>query len=248
MSRQRRRKTRRSSAGPPARQQGPALRMGRPGLLGLAAAAALAGGAVGVVVVLSTLSGGDSETPPVGTPVVTTSEGKIKGLATAPVKIVEYSDFQCPFCGAFARTTERLVERDYIAGGKVSLEYRHSPRIGDESVQAAEAAECANDQGKFWEYHDMLFANQSGENKGAFSDAKLKQFATNLGLDRTAFDACLDGHKYESEVLGQLKDGNQRGVKGVPYFFINGQVVEGNQPYATFQKAIDAELAKVKSP
>lgn len=213
---------------------------GRPGWLAVSTVVAAAVVAVIAVVVVSALSDGDSEEPRVET----TAEGRTKGLASAPVTIVEYSDFQCPFCAAFARTTGRLIDRDYIVTGKVSLEYRHFPFLGDESVRAAEAAECANDQGKFWEYHDMLFSNQSGENRGAFRDDKLKGFATEVGLDRAAFDACLDGHKYRSEVLGQRSEGTQLGVSSTPYFMINGTVILGNQPYEKFQEVIEEELAK----
>ena len=94
-----------------------------------------------------------------------------------------YEDFQCPFCGKFDRESEQMVRNTYVADGRVKFVYRDFAFLGPESIKAAEAARCAGDQGKFWEYHDYLFSHQNGENQGGFADPKLKSFAVGLGLN-----------------------------------------------------------------
>ncbi len=130
----------------------------------------------------------------------------------------------------------------YIAAGIVRFEYRHFPFLGPESLAAAEAAECAGEQGAFWTYHDMLFANQAGENRGAFKDANLKAFAAQLNLDTKAFNQCLDSGRYQEAVLAEMQEGRQRGVRATPTFFINGQKIEGALPFEQFQIVIEAAL------
>ncbi len=208
---------------------------GRPGWWAVGGVVAAAVVAVVVVVLVSVLSGGGSDEPQVQT----SSEGKIKGDSAAPVAIIEYADFQCSHCREFATTSARLIDREYVATGLVSVEFRSFAVLGEASVRAAEAAECVNDQGEFWEYHDILF-----ENQGAFSDDRLKRYADELGLDHEAFDTCLDGREYLSEVLRQRNEGEALGVSGTPYFFINGQVIAGNQDYEVFEAVIEEELAK----
>ncbi len=238
-----------------------AKRSGTPPVWAIGGVAGLALVIVIVVVAITQLSKGGSESvATTGGPTVA-AVSMVKGPADAPVKIVEYADFQCPFCARFALTTAHEIERDYIAKGLVSLEFRNFPFLGgrgsespisnqasfgDESLQAAEAATCANDQGKFWEYHDKLFTSQNGENKGAFRIEALKQFASELGLDRTAFDSCLDGHKYERDVIQQREEGKKKGVQSTPWFFVNDQVIKGAQSYDVFKRAIEAELAKTR--
>jgi len=174
------------------------------------------------------------------------------GDPNAPVTIIEYSDFQCPFCGRFARETEPLLIRDYVETGKVRLIYRtFGDWIGPESLRAAEAAYCAGDQGKFWEFHDVLFYNQHGENQGAFSRERIDMMAQMLGLDMDAFGKCLDSHKYRQQAMQDLKDGQAAGVKGTPSFLViapdgSQQFIEGAQPYPRFQEAIEAALQKKK--
>jgi protein-disulfide isomerase len=115
----------------------------------------------------------------------------------------------------------------YIDTGKVRVVYRHLAQIGPESELAAQATECANDQGKFWPYADYLFTHQGGENAGAFSRNNLKQFAGSVGLDSQQFATCLDSGKYSDLVKQQTQDAKNRGVRATPSFFINGQFVEG---------------------
>ncbi len=165
------------------------------------------------------------------------------GDPNAPVVIEEFSDFQCPYCRLFYENTEEALIQAYVATGKVYFVY-HSMggMIGPESLAAAEAAYCAGDQGKFWEYHDILFANQTGENVGAFSTKRLVAFADALNLDVKAFKDCLNGHKYRQRATQDQVDGRQKGIRATPSFLINGKLLEGAQPFEVFQQAIEEAL------
>lgn len=132
----------------------------------------------------------------------------------------------------------------YAESGKVRFEYKHFAFIGPESTQAALASECANEQGKFWEYHDLLFANQNGENQGAFRNSVLQRLAEELGLDVDQFSSCLSSAKYRSKIEQDRVEGTQKGVQSTPTIFINGQKYEGALPFQEMQKLIEAELAK----
>lgn len=131
-----------------------------------------------------------------------------------------------------------------MAAGKVRFEYHHFAFLGTESLMAAEASECAAEQGAFWPYHDILFANQAGENQGAFSKTRLKAFAAALKLDTKAFNSCLDSRRYRQKVQAETQDGRARGVTSTPTTFVNGQKIEGALPFSQFQQLIEAELAK----
>lgn len=172
------------------------------------------------------------------------ASGNVLGLADAPVTIVEFSDFQCPFCREFARGAKQRLTEEYIRAGKVKLVYRHFAFLGPESQMAAEASECAREQDRFWDYHDMLFANQGRENSGAFAKDKLLGFAQQLSLEMGAFTSCLEGGKYRQKLLEDLQEGQRMGVRGTPAFFIGSQKMEGNQPYERFRTAIEAALAR----
>jgi protein-disulfide isomerase len=166
------------------------------------------------------------------------------GNPNAPVKIIEYSDFQCPYCAQFTTKTEQQIIDAYVATGKVYFEYRSfGGFIGQESVRAAEAAYCAGDQEKFWEMHDIIFANQTGENVGAFTDKRLNAFAKELGLDTGTFDTCFSGGKYADRVSQDGVDARQAKIQATPSFLINGKLLEGAQSFAEFQKEIEAALA-----
>ncbi|MFH1256350.1 MAG: DsbA family protein [Candidatus Diapherotrites archaeon] len=161
----------------------------------------------------------------------------VRGAADAKVTIVEFSDYQCPYCGKAEPTVEQIL-KDY--DGKVKLVFRDFPLSFHQYAQkASEASECAGEQGKFWEMHDMLFANQSN-----LTDAELKKYAADLGLDTAKFNSCLDSGAMASEVQKDFEDGQAAGVSGTPSFFINGQILVGAQPISEFKKIIDAELAK----
>jgi len=167
----------------------------------------------------------------------------VRGEATALVTIVEYGDFQCPNCGAFARSTEPELIRRYIDTGKAKLVWKNFAWIGSESKLAAEAAACAGEQGRFWEYHDYLYAHQRGENAGGFSAANLKSFAIALSLDRASFDACLDSGRYQSVVDKDATEARALGLTGTPTFIINGTRVVGAQPLSMIAKIVDDKLA-----
>ncbi|MBP6472990.1 MAG: DsbA family protein [Chloroflexi bacterium] len=171
------------------------------------------------------------------------ADGKAWGPTAAPVLIEEYADYQCPYCGQFAREAGERILAVYGGTGKVRFEYNNFAFLGAESYRAAEAAECANDQGAFWAYHNALFLNQKGENQGAFNDRVLKTLATNLGLDETTFNSCLDSNKYRESVQAEHDAAAARGVSTTPMFYINGQEVRGALPFEQFQPIIEAALA-----
>lgn len=168
----------------------------------------------------------------------------VLGKGNAKVTIIEFADFQCPFCGKWFTESEGNLIKDYVNTGKVKFSFRHFAFLGQESNWASEASECANEQGKFWDFHDYLFKNQKGENQGTFSKENLKGFAANLGLDTLKFNACLDGGKYAKAVTDDTKAGQTAGVSGTPTIFVNGQVMVGAQPYSVLKTLIDQELAK----
>ncbi len=160
------------------------------------------------------------------------------GGESAPVTIVAFSDYECPFCRRAEGTVAQVLE---TYGDKVRYVHRDYPLpFHSHAHDAAEAARCAGDQGKFWEYHDRLFETA----KLTLDD--LKQHATELGLDRTKFDECLASGKYESAVDADLQAGSEVGVSGTPAFFINGRMLSGAQPFERFKEVIDAELARAK--
>ncbi len=163
--------------------------------------------------------------------------GPSKGPTTAPVTIVEFSDFECPFCGR-AEDTVKKVLKDY--DGKVRLVYRDFPLpMHPHAEKAAEAAQCAGDQGKYWDMHEKLFANQQ-----ALEPAQLKGYAKGLGLDTAKFDKCLDSGEKAKIVEENRKAGEKVGVTGTPAFFVNGYQLTGAQPFEEFKTLIDQELAR----
>ena len=161
-----------------------------------------------------------------------------RGPATAPVTIVEFSDFECPFCGRLFPTL-KIVERIYL--DRVRIVYRQFPlrRIHPTAQKAAEASLCANEQGRFWEMHDSLF----GDQEHLTIDA-LKARAATLKLDRTAFNTCLDSGKQAAAIDKDIAEGTKAGVTGTPAMFINGRMLVGAQPFAAIQAIIEEELNK----
>ncbi|MEW5739059.1 MAG: thioredoxin domain-containing protein [Myxococcota bacterium] len=169
--------------------------------------------------------------------VVVEAKGPSRGPADAKVTIVEFSDFECPFCSKAEDSVSKVMEQ---YAGKVKLVFRHYPLpFHSHAAKAAEASACADEQGKFWEMHKVLFANQQ---KLGVDD--LKAHAATVGLDAAKFAACLDGGGKKSIVDADQKAGTEAGVTGTPAFFINGKLLSGALPVAEFQKIIDAELAK----
>ena len=181
------------------------------------------------------------------------ASGRMLGDPNAPVLIELYEDFQCPSCRTFNENTEPLLVQDYIATGRARLVFRQFAFIGSESLQAANASLCAADQGRFWDYHDILFANQAGENQGAFVDRRLLAFAESLGLDMDAFRTCFQDKTFQDEADSERLAGQSAGVQSTPTILVNGTIVEGAQPgyvpsYETIAQAIEAGLGQSTIP
>lgn len=171
-------------------------------------------------------------------------ERRTKGNPNAPVVITEWSDYQCSACARVALTRDPVLERLYVDTGKVRFVYRNMPFIGPESFWAAEAAECAADQGRYWDYRNLLFQRLRSENRGGFSIANLKAFAAELGLDQTTFNASLDQGKHRAAIQEEAREGDRLGIDATPTFFINGRMIDGIPSIEDFQKLIEEELAK----
>ena len=175
----------------------------------------------------------------------------IIGELDAPITIIEFSDFQCPFCARFHTQTLPLILEEYIEQGKVKLVFRDFPiqSIHPNALPASVAAECANEQGKFREMHDMLFDNQNEWNKQATVDALslFSNYATKIQLEQETFDSCLTSGKYIEEIKKDLDDGKNYGVSGTPGFFVGNEQIgyvelKGAQPFESFKKIIDIQL------
>jgi protein-disulfide isomerase len=166
----------------------------------------------------------------------------VLGDPNAPITIVEFSDFQCPFCARFFQQTESQLIDTYVKTGKAKFAYRHFPLSFHQNAQkAAEASECAAKLGgndAFWKMHDVIFRNGQGDGTGmAVND--LKKYAVDMGLDATAFNQCLDNGETAGIVQQDQRDGSAAGVSGTPTFYINGQQLVGAQPFSSFQQIID---------
>jgi protein-disulfide isomerase len=171
------------------------------------------------------------------------------GSPSAPITIIEFADFQCPFCARFAKDTQPQINQTYIQTGKVNMVYVHFTKFGPDSVTAAMAAQCANDQGKFWNFYNILFKNQGAENSGWAGKDNLKKFALQIpGLDTQKFNTCLDSGKYVSLVQNQLAFGTSLKVPETPAFIIeksdgsNIDYLPGAYPFPAFQALIDKKL------
>ena len=164
-------------------------------------------------------------------------DNHIRGDFNAPITLVEFSDFECPFCARHYPTLTKILD-DYK--GKVRLVYKHFPLVFHPNGQkAAEASECADEQGKFWEYHDKLFENLA---VSGYSLENFKQWAKDLGLNSENFNDCLDSGKFAQKVKDDSQEGLQKGVNGTPATFVNGQLVSGALPYESFKQIIDSLL------
>jgi protein-disulfide isomerase len=163
----------------------------------------------------------------------------VKGDEDAPVTIYEFSDFECPFCGRYYSQTYDQVVSEYVDTGQAKIVYKDFPlsQIHPNAQKASEAAECAQEQGQFWEFHDRLFENQD-----SLTLDNYVQWAGDLGMDTDSFRECVESGQFESEVQGDLQEGRNNGVSGTPTFFINGRKLVGAQPFSQFQSAIEAEL------
>jgi len=179
---------------------------------------------------------------------VSEDDDAVQGKDDAPVTIIEFSDYQCPFCGRYIKETYPQLKVQYIDTGKVRYVFRDFPLSFHENAQKfAEAAECvrdiANSNGKkgdeiYFKYHDKLFANQD-----KLDETSLKKYAKEVGINEDEFSSCLSSGKMADEVNSDLADGSSYGVTGTPAFFINGELLEGAQPFSAFKQAIDNALA-----
>ncbi len=159
------------------------------------------------------------------------------GPEDAPVTIIEFSDYQCPYCQAWYQQVYDQLMANYP--GKIRFVYRDLPLPGHpESLPAAEAANCAGEQGVYWKFHDDLFSGQYSLGRAAY-----EQYAADLGLDTAAFTACLDDHRFQAEVKADAVDADRLGLTGTPSFVINGRILIGAQPFESFKSIIDEELA-----
>ena len=166
--------------------------------------------------------------------------GMTMGAADAPVQIVEWGDYQCPACGVLARSIEPQLVSEFVEPGKATFEFRNFAFLGPESQRAASAAVCADQQDAFWPFHETLYANQLGENQGAFSDDRLRAMAEKLGLDMTAFNSCLDDSATADAVALSTAGGRDQGVNATPWLTVNGARVQNWQDWAALSAAIDA--------
>jgi protein-disulfide isomerase len=179
---------------------------------------------------------------------VSVDDDPVLGNANAKVTIIEFGDYQCPSCRLFWREIEPRLKKEYIDTGKVKLVFRDFPiqQIHPEATIAAMAAQCAADQGKYWEYHDRIFRQQDrgSDDVVRFKAADLKKWGADIRLDTAAFNACIDSARHQDEVAKDYADGTAAGIQGTPTFFINGRVVGGAQSFPVFKKIIDEELAR----
>ncbi len=206
----------------------------------------VAGLGAGIVVALFVVSvggggSGNAETsyPPGYTP-------PTLGDPSAPVELVMWEDFQCPFCQRFTRTTLPELERSFVDTGQVRIVWRNFQRYGSESFDAGVAAYCAGEQGKFWEYGSELYEHLQGIQSGTFTAPNLQRFAQDLGLDMTAFNQCFNSRadRYLNIMAADRALARDQGVNGTPTFFINGQQVVGAQPTDTFASIIEDALSR----
>lgn len=185
-------------------------------------------------------------TPPTKIDVKVTAADPMLGDPKAKVTVVEFADYQCPFCERFFTDAEAQIKKDYVDTGKVKFVFKNLAFLGKESTDAANAAECAKEQNKFWEYHDYLYTHQGQENSGAFAPDKLKGFAATLGLNTDQFNSCLDTQKYNATVQADQAEANRVGFNSTPSVAVGSTPIIGAQPYAQFKTAIEAALAAAK--
>lgn len=172
------------------------------------------------------------------------------GNVSAPITIIDFSDFQCYLCNRFVKNTEPLINQTYIQTGKVALVFGHLPNRGLDSMGAALAAQCTNDQGKFWEFHNLLYSNQKPIDSGWVSKENLKNFASRIpGLDIKQFDSCFDSEKYKSFVQKNIDLALSFGFRETPSFIVensngsNPEMLSGALPFESFKAVIDKKIS-----
>jgi len=211
-------------------------------------------GIIGVIaVVAAVISGSYMVTPPQN--IVQQHSGSVDismgspvlGSDSAPVTIVEFGDYQCPQCDKWFKTIRPDIEEQYINSGKAKLYFVDLAFFGPDSTKAAEATYCADDQGKYWEFHNILYSNQQGINDGWASPDNLKSFASQLNLNKDLFDGCLDSDKYKQRVEKNVLEAKRTGASATPTFIIVGphgeqKTIEGAQPFSVFKQVLDSMI------
>ena len=173
----------------------------------------------------------------------------VLGNPDAPVTLVEFGDYQCHFCNVFFHSTEDDILKNYVETGKIKMIFKDYNIIGPDSVNASHGAHCAKDQGLFWEYHDILYSNWTGENNGWASSENLGKFAKEIGLDMDLWTRCMLDGVHSQTILASNEDAKSLELTGTPAFFVIGpdgktSRLFGAQPYDTFEKVFDNELQK----
>lgn len=209
---------------------------------------AAAGSAAAIAIVVAVLAaggvlGGRSRTTAAGdlSPALANrlaGEARALGSAAAPVTVLEFADFQCPYCRAFWAVPLQQLKREFVDSGLARLAFRHAIVVGPESVLAAEAAECAADQGRFFEYHDVLFDAQGPENAGYLTPARLSGFAGRIGLDIQTFEKCLSERRHRDRVNRASDEGGDAGINSTPSLFVNGRRIANPFDYAALRAAV----------
>lgn len=174
----------------------------------------------------------------------------ILGDPNAPVTLIEFGDYQCHFCNVHFHNTEHMLLENFIKIGKVKMIFKDFTIIGPDSVNAAHGTHCANDQDKFWEYHDILYSNWTGENNGWASSDNLLRFAQEIELDIDQWSDCMIDERYSQIISNSSKDARELGITGTPAFFVIGPDnkitrISGAQPYESFEKIFNSELEKL---
>ena len=173
--------------------------------------------------------------------------GYTLGSDSAPIEITEYSDFECPFCASFATVQMPVVREQLIATGRVRWRFRDFPLpLHTYSRYAALAAQCAGEQGKFWEMHDQLFTNHQWAQTGKNPRGPFRDFARAIGVDLDKYDACMDGQRYAGRIQASVQEGEARGVKGTPSFYVNGRPYQGRSASDDFKALVDSLTKKHK--
>jgi protein-disulfide isomerase len=173
----------------------------------------------------------------------------VLGNPTAPITLIEFGDYQCHFCNVFFHSTEGEILKNYVQTGKVKMIFKDYNIIGPDSVNASHGAHCASDQGLFWEYHDILYSNWTGENNGWASSENLGKFAQEIGLDMDIWSECMLNGKHSQTILSSNQDAKSLELTGTPAFFVigpDGKTTRlfGAQPYETFEQVFENELKK----
>jgi protein-disulfide isomerase len=180
----------------------------------------------------------------------TANGSPILGDPDAPITLIEFGDYQCHFCNVHFHNTEHNLLENYIETGKVKMIFKDFTIIGPDSINAAHGAHCADDQGKFWQYHDILYNNWTGENNGWASSDNLLRFAQEIELDVDQWSDCMIDEKHSKTIVDSNKDARDLGITGTPAFFVIGPdnkitKISGAQPYENFENIFNLELEKL---